>query len=169
MRPPLFFYRAINELRKGNFAIFITVKVLEDDVPRRRGNQSARPFGPLNNKDCPLRKIILPANRLNILLVLQTVEIHVHEEATRLAKMLLNNAESRRSDASLHIQRGGKALRERRLACAKVAFKTDDITRLERRGKLLRQIPRLLDGVDFVRTLHFSNPSLSSSAKQSRM
>ena len=72
--------------------------------------------------------------------------------------MFLHEAEGRGRDAPGDAKRGGETLRERRLARTKIAFKADDIARLQLGREPPCKLPRLLDGIDLKDTRHLSAP-----------
>ena len=80
--------------------------------------------------------------------------------------MLLHKAESGGGDAAGDAERGGKPLRECRLAGPEVAFEADDIARLQFGRKLPRQGPRLFDGIDLKDTRHPSVPESTVSCNR---
>ena len=73
-------------------------------------NQRTCTVRPFHDKHSALRKIVLPTNLKNILLVVQTVEIHMYDKKS-IGGMLRHNAERGTRHRSLRPQCGAKPLR----------------------------------------------------------
>ena len=126
-------------------------------MARSRRNQVAGTVGPFHEKYRVAREVVLPADRENVVGVVQAVEIHVHEQEL-LNGMLDNEAERWAGDCALRAERGREALRERGLARAEVALQAHDVARLKLGGELAGHGPSLLDGSYVVCLVHASQP-----------
>lgn len=157
-------------LAAGDLAALFAVEMAEFYVFCGRWDEKTCPFGPLDDKNRSIGKVVLPTDRDYVILAVKTVEIHVnkHRRSARLdfaGAMLLDYAESWACDAPFDAKRLGETLGKGRLAGAEVAFEADDITRLERSGDFSRKRPCLLDAVDLSR--HLRSPSAASSLNAS--
>ena len=108
---------------------------------------------PLHEHDGAPCKVVLPSYGKDIFRRAQAIQIHVHKKES-LRRMLRHKTERRAGHGALDAKCLAHALGEGGLAGAKIAFKADDISRRELCGKLLRDMPRFLDGLDGILFLH---------------
>ena len=55
-------------------------QMVEDDMPRGRGDERSRAFRPLDDDRRPARQVVLPADREHVVLAVQAVEVHVDQQ-----------------------------------------------------------------------------------------
>lgn len=114
-------------------------------------NKSPRALGPLYYENRAAREVVLPSNRLDVILSVKAIEVHVDKQDV-LGLMFLDYAERRGGDAPRHAQRGGEPLRESRLSRAEITFEAHDVAGLQLLREFLREGPGFLYRIDLIFT-----------------
>ena len=138
-----------NKLRKSDYAPGGFLSIGKMYVFCICGNQSAGAVRPFDNKDRTLRKVVFPSDLDDIILVMQTVKIHMHYHKLR-RRMLRDDAESRACHCPLCAKSRTQTLSERGLSRSQIPFQANNITRLQGGGEKLRHLPSFYFAVCFM-------------------